>query len=80
MPAARAGAAQEADPLAPGVGNDHVLVGVRLLLARVVRGLFFRAFRPLATPLRAVDDQPGILPAGRLALGETAAVALGEDA
>src|SRR6185369_9042348 len=62
MPAARAGAAQEADPLAPGVANDHVLVGVRLLLARVVRGLFFRAFRPLATPLRAVDDQPGILP------------------
>src|SRR6185369_1067133 len=77
MARAGAGSAQEADAFALEVGNDDVLVGVRLLLAAVVRRLFFRAFRPLAAPLRAVDDQPGVLPARRLALGEMAAVALG---
>ena len=74
------GAAQEADALTVGVGDDHVLVGVCLLLAGVVCGLFFRVFRPLTTPIRAVDDQPGTLPGSRLAHGEVAAVALGANA
>jgi len=50
--------AQEPDAVAPRVRDDDVLVGVRLLLAAVVRGLFFSVFRPLAPPLRAIDDQP----------------------
>src|SRR3954470_14270273 len=48
---------EEQHPPAGGVGHEHVLVGVRLLLAAVVPGLFFRAFWPLPAPLRAVDDQ-----------------------
>src|SRR5581483_7202098 len=42
---AGAGLTQEADALTAGVRDDHVLVAVRLLLAAVVRGLFFRVFR-----------------------------------
>src|SRR5690349_12703597 len=37
---AGAGPAQEPDPLTPCARDDHVLVGVRLPLATVVRGLF----------------------------------------
>src|SRR5947209_115278 len=52
------GLAQVVDTLAARVRNDHVLVGVRLLAAAVVRRLFFRVFRPLAPALGAVDDAP----------------------
>src|SRR5438094_4390076 len=45
------------DALAARLYEDHVLVAVDLLPAAVVRRLFFRVFRPLAPPLRAVDDQ-----------------------
>src|SRR6266446_2589206 len=57
------GPAQEADALAAGLDDDHVLVAVRLLAAAVVRCLFFRVFRPLAPPFRSIDDQLGFLPA-----------------
>src|ERR1043166_8521095 len=73
---ARTGTAQEADALAPHVGDDHVLVGVGLLFAGVVRGLFFRVFRPLTPPVRAIDDQPRGFPRSRLPLGEAAGVTL----
>lgn len=45
-----------------------------------MRGLFPRVFRPLATPLGGVDDQPGALPRGCLALAKVTGVSLGEDA
>ena len=44
------------------VSDDDVLVGVRLLLAAVVQGLFFRVFRPLAPPFGAVDDEARLAP------------------
>src|SRR3954452_10509372 len=52
------GAAQEADRFPPDRDDDHVLVAVGLLPATVVQCLFFRAFRPLASTFRAVDDEP----------------------
>src|SRR5437868_2294474 len=77
---ARVRAAQVADPTAPGVDDDHVLVGVGLLLAAVVQPLFLGVFRALAPPLGAVDDQIGRLALPPLMPGETAGAALGEDA
>jgi hypothetical protein len=54
------GLAQEQYPLVRGLHHQHVLVGVGLLPAAVVQGLFFGLFGPLPTPLRRVDDnQPG---------------------
>src|SRR5438094_2192469 len=50
------------DALAARLDNDHILVAVDLLPAVVVRRLFFRVFRPLPPPLRAVDDQRGTWP------------------
>src|SRR5579864_746642 len=76
----RIGAAQVADPLAVGVDDHHVLVAVGLLLAAIVQGLFFRAFRPLAAALRAVDDQRGRLALPTLVPREATGVALGEEA
>src|SRR5207253_3323041 len=67
---AGAGATQEADSLTLRIGDDHVLVAVRLLPAAVVQGLFFRVFRPLATPLRGIDDEPRPRLGSRLAVGE----------
>jgi hypothetical protein len=61
---AHLGRAQETDLLVAGTDDHHVLVGVRLLLATVVQGLFFRIFRALATTFGPVDDQP--LVAGRV--------------
>src|SRR5438067_314132 len=52
-------AAQVVDALAARRGDDHVLIAVGLLPTAVVRRLFFRVFRALTPPLRAVDDQPG---------------------
>src|SRR5260370_2692701 len=52
---------QETDPFASRIDDDHVLVGMRFLLAAVVRGLFFRVFRPLPTPLRGIDDEPRLI-------------------
>ena len=49
--------AKEADAFASQVHDDDVLIGV-LLLATVVEGLFFRAFRPLSPTFGAVDDEP----------------------
>ena len=40
--------AQEVDAFPWQGHDDDVLVGVRLLLAAVVQGLFFRVFRPLS--------------------------------
>ena len=52
--------AEEPDALPGAIDEEHVLVGVGLLLAAVVRRLFFGRFWPLSPPLRAVDDdQPG---------------------
>src|SRR5205823_3428021 len=77
---ARVRAAQVVDPLPPGVDDDHVLVAVLLLPPAVVKGLFFRAFRPLTTPLRAVDDQPGLGLGGGLSAREVTGVPLRADA
>jgi hypothetical protein len=74
------GLAQEADPFAACLDDAHVLVGMRFLLAAVVRGLFFGVFRPLPTPFRGIEDEP------RLLLGEPGAranltgVSLGQHA
>src|SRR6266567_2342611 len=74
------GAAQEADAFTLDLGDHHVLVAVRLLPAAVVAGLFFRVFRPLATPLRAVDDEPGARFGSWVALGKVTGAPLGPDA
>src|SRR5947207_10401665 len=78
--AADVGAAQEAHALAAGLDDDHVLVAGHLLPAAVVRRQFFRVFRPLSPPLRAVDDQPGPRPARRFGLAEGPGVALRKGA
>src|SRR5262245_20052299 len=74
------GPAQEANAFTGDVRDDDVLVAVRFLLAAVVRGLFFRVFRPLPTPFRAIDDEPRPRPARRLTAGEVAGVALRQGA
>ena len=72
--------AEEQDPLIRSAGQHDVLVRVRLLLAAVVPGLFFRIFRPLPAPLRAVDDEgPGAF-RGNGAAHHPSAVALRQDA
>src|SRR5882672_6351032 len=47
--------AEEQHLLIRGVGHDDVLVRARFLLAAVVEGLFFRAFRALPASFRPVD-------------------------
>jgi hypothetical protein len=74
------GLAQEADPLPTHTGDHDVLVAVGLLLTAVVQGLFFRAFRPLAATLRAIDDQLRIPCCIGLALSKVSRVSLREDA
>jgi hypothetical protein len=58
------------------IGDDHVLVAVRLLPTTVMQGLFFRVFRPLATPFRAVDNEPRLRFTRGLALGKVTGVPL----
>src|SRR5262245_41588662 len=77
---ARVGAAQVAPPPAVGVDDYDVLVAVRLFLATVVEGLFFRVLGALPTPLRAVDAQRGQLALPPLVPGEAAGIAPGEEA
>jgi hypothetical protein len=74
------GLTQEADPLASSTDDDHVLVGMRFFLAAVVRGLFFRLFRPLPTPFRGIDDEPGLLVGGQRAGAKPTGVSLGQHA
>src|SRR5947207_6794629 len=78
--AADVGAAEEAHALAAGLDDSDVLVAGHLLPAAVVRRPFFRVFRPLSPPLRAVDDQPGPRPARRFGLAEGPGVALRKGA
>src|SRR3990172_476232 len=47
---------QVSDPLGVRVNNDHILVAMDLLLAAVMKGLFFWAFRPLSATLGAIND------------------------
>jgi hypothetical protein len=73
---ARARTAQEGDPF-PGQGHDDdVLVGVRLLLAAVVKGLFFRVFRPWTPPFGAVDDEAWLRSGGGSTPGEVTGLPL----
>src|SRR5207302_1104495 len=48
--------AQETGAPAAGLGDDYVAIAVLLLPAAVVHRLFLRVFRPLAPPLRPVDE------------------------
>src|SRR5205814_6157903 len=48
--------AEEQDAVIRSASQQDVLVRVRFLLTAVVPGLFFRIFRPLPAPLRAVAD------------------------
>src|SRR5947209_3642516 len=77
---AGSGLAQKVDAPAVGGSDDDVLVAVRLLTAAVVRRLFFRVFRPLAPPLRAVDDAPHRFAGRWRGLGEGPRVALRQGA
>src|SRR5690242_16188557 len=79
MRLARMCLAQVVNPLTPSVDEDHVLVAMLLLTSTVVKGLFFRVFRPLATPFRAVDDEPRVRLGRGLGLGKALGVALGAD-
>src|SRR3954447_283159 len=72
--------AEEQDAFTGTAHHQDVLVGVVFLLAAVVQLLFFGLFRPLPTPLGAVDDdQPGLSGFGRLS-AQLVAIALREDA
>jgi len=77
---ANVGSTQEADAFALCLHDDHVLVGVRFLLAAVVRGLFFRVFRPLATPFRGIDDEPRRFFGSQGTRAELTGVSLGKHA
>src|SRR3954471_3607808 len=72
--------AEEQDAFTGTAHHQDVLVGVGFLLAAVVQLLFFGLFRPLPTPLGAVDDdQPGLSGFGTLS-AQLVAIALREDA
>src|SRR5215208_4068625 len=62
--------AQVANPLAPGIDDDHVLVAMLLLAPAVKQGLFLRVFRPLTPPFGGVDDQSRCFPGSALGLGK----------
>src|SRR5947209_18847774 len=72
------GLTQELDAWTVDASDHHVLVGMRLLLSAVVRGLFFWVFRPLATPFRAIKDELAILIGRQLGLGKAIGIPLGE--
>src|SRR5260221_5445172 len=74
------GLTQEADPLTSSIDDDHVFVGMRFLLAAVVRGLFCRLFRPLPTPIRGIDNEPRLLVAVQQAGAKLNAVSLRQHA
>jgi hypothetical protein len=74
---AHASMAQEVDAFAWQGHDDDVLVGVRLLLAAVVQGLFFRVFRPLTPTFGAVDDEAWLRFGRGLALGKVTGIPLG---
>src|SRR5437899_4559603 len=78
MRLAGARSAEVVNPSAPGVDDDHVLVAMLLLAPAVKKGLFFRVFRSLPSPLRGVDDQPGRFPGGALGLGKVRWVSRGQ--
>lgn len=59
--------------------DDDVLVGVCLLLAAVVQGLFFRVFRPLTPTFGAVNDEAWLRFGSGLALGKVTGIPLGTD-
>jgi hypothetical protein len=69
--------AQEVDAFPWQGHDDDVLVGVGLLLAAVVQGLFFRAFRPLTPTFGAVDDEAWLRFRRGLALGKATGIPLG---
>ena len=71
--------AQDAHALALGVYDDHV-VGVHLLLATVVPGLFFLVFGPLAAPFGPIEGQVQRLALLAFAQREVARIALGQYA
>ncbi len=50
------GRTQIADSLGLRIDDEHILVTVHLLLATVMKGLFFRLFRSLAASLCAIND------------------------
>src|SRR5581483_1832073 len=77
---AGASPAQEADPLSWQGHDDDVLVGVRLLLAAVVEGLFLGALRPLPPPLGPVDDEARPHSGSGWAPGEVTGTPLGTNA
>src|SRR5260221_3161155 len=72
--------AQEADAVPWLSHDDDVLVAVDFLLPTVVQGLFFRVFRPLTTPFRAVDDEQWLGFRRGLALGKMTAIPLWANA
>src|SRR5262245_54052311 len=77
---ARARPAQEVDASPRQGHDDDVLVGVRLLLAGVVQGLFFRVFRPLPPTFGAIDDEAWSRSGGGLTPGEVGGIPLGTNA
>src|SRR5262249_23620491 len=74
------GLAQKVDTPAVGSSDDHVLVAVPFLPPAVVRPLFFRVFRPLATALGPIDDAPRPLRRRCGGPGKGLRVAFREDA
>src|SRR5262249_11962298 len=77
---ARARPAQEVDAFSRQGRDDDVLVGVRLLLAGVVQGLFFRVFRPLPPAFGAVDDETWFRSGSGWTLGKASGIPLGTNA
>jgi hypothetical protein len=72
--------AQEIDAFPWQSHDDDVLVGVRLLLATVVQGLFFRVFRPLTATFGAIDDKAWLGFRRDLAPGKVTGIPLGTNA
>src|SRR5436309_5861488 len=72
--------AQEGDAFPRQGHDDDVLVGVRLLLAAGVQGLFSRVFRPLPSAFGAVDDEAWVRSGSGLSPGKVSGIPLGTDA
>jgi hypothetical protein len=72
--------AQEVDAFPRQGHEDDVLVGVGLLLAAVVQGLFFRVFRPLTPTFGAVDDEAWLRFGSGLTVGKLTGIPLGTNA
>src|SRR5438132_4972550 len=77
---AHARRAQEVDAFPRQGHDDDILVGVRLLLAAGVQGLFFQVFRPLPSAFGAVDDEAWFRSGSGLTLGEVNGIPLGTNA